>query len=312
MQNRRFVTIPKKFVQGKEKSYTGYDFLLICPPSEAGLPSCVLEVPEFLAEEAPGGGLTIFEGTMPFLCRRKDPPKGTRSKRYRWIVDEIEVVYAREIAEMDRAREKRAERRLAALRGPGALVVAWHNELDSVDSGVAFFRKGLSVGLVPAGSKWMYDLDSYDPWSPSGTKGRHGRGSAAYREVESIPVPDVASALEGREAFRDAAYGMAKCHSVLASLDGPGSLFKKPKAPHPQCFGELFTKDVQAASRAVEEAFESAASKPNSGSGRQWRARWRLTGRTSCQAFCPHAGKRTPKWASTVVTGLRRHSGGRE
>lgn len=110
MQNRRFVTIPKKFVQGKEKSYTGYDFLLICPPSEAGLPSCVLEVPEFLAEEAPGGGLTIFEGTMPFLCRRKDPPKGTRSKRYRWIVDEIEVVYAREIAEMDRAREKRAER----------------------------------------------------------------------------------------------------------------------------------------------------------------------------------------------------------
>lgn len=175
MQNRRFVTIPKKFVQGKEKSYTGYDFLLICPPSEAGLPSCVLEVPEFLAEEAPGGGLTIFEGTMPFLCRRKDPPKGTRSKRYRWIVDEIEVVYAREIAEMDRAREKRAERRLAALRGPGALVVAWHNELDSVDSGVAFFRKGLSVGLVPAGSKWMYDLDSYDPWSPSGTKGRHGR-----------------------------------------------------------------------------------------------------------------------------------------
>ena len=130
--------------------------------------------------------------------------------------------------------------------------------------------------------------------------------------MESIPVPDVASALEGREAFRDAAYGMAKCHSVLASLDGPGSLFKKPKAPHPQCFGELSTKDVQAASRAVEEAFESATSKPNSGSGRQWRARWRLTGRTSCQAFCPHAGKRTPKWASTVVTGLRRHSGGRE
>lgn len=255
MGESRSVTIPARYLEGSYESYTGCTILQIALPPEMALPGYVVEVPRFLTAEAPDGGLAVFEGKKPFLCKRKDPPKGSRNKRFHWGVDEIAEAYAKDIAEVADARLGREKKRLSELRGPGVLVVAHYNTLIDPE-GARYYARRTSAGLALLGGRWMYDLRTYDPGARSSAKGRHDRKSSGYVEIDSIPIPDVASAIVGKDAFEEAAFGMVECHRALERLEEKG-LLRNPPSLSPSCLGEEFSEDVRVVSREVEEGFDA-------------------------------------------------------
>lgn len=214
------VAIPGKYVTGEMLSYTGSLFLELSPPPSAGLEGYVIEVPAFLAERK-AGKLTIRDGRGPFLCRFKDPPKGTRHPRRRLCAADLAEMYADDIRRMEDSRRRRAKRRAAMLSRPGRLVVAWYNRFGGARFGAAMYEPVISVGLVPDGGdgRWMYDAELYDLEGDNAAKGRHDRESSAYREVESFDVADVAEALEKKGAYLAPAKRVVSCHRALRALE---------------------------------------------------------------------------------------------
>lgn len=171
-----------------------YDIYLVEIPSGERFPheGYVLEVPSYQAR-INGNTLAIstrgrYEGG--YLAVYRNPPKGTRHKRFRLSAESLGAILADELEKSAVAAAKLKRKKANAVQGPGALVSARIPESNAGHCMAAITRD--AIGIIPDGNpSYFFELlyfDATEAREAPLARGRHSTSSKTFERTGDVAI----------------------------------------------------------------------------------------------------------------------------